>query len=654
MTAFKNFQRIAKMKRILNKSGAFLTVLGIFLLLGFTTFARPIVNRVTELLPNVPITVIINGVSGTPITSVQIPLTVNPRSFTVSGGTLPAGLSISSTGLISGTPSVAVAGTPGLTLTIKGVAPGQQQTVFLNFVILAPLSVPSNLTITDAIGTFVQSIVSATNNPTGYTIESGKPPAGLSFDLTTGIISGTPLPTATIGQSSMYIFANNAAGNGVTPGTITFNIASPVPSITSATTMTATEGVALPNNGYKITATNNPTSYSVSSLPSGLTFNSTNATISGTPVVAGTYNIVLGAANSTGTGTSSLTLVILPPVPVISSAASVIGAVSSPFTYVVVASNNPYQYQATSPLPTGLSLNSATGVITGTPTVATPAKNYIIAVTNAGGVTNFTLNIAITPPIPVIKGARFVNGVVSQSFSYMPTLLNPDPNTNTAWAISEGALPPGLVLTASTGLISGTPTATGFYSFTLSATNNNPSVTGYKEIFVYIPIANGTANTVAMFTSNTSLGNSDIVDYPIPQFVGVFTTVQPAPNYSFAVKGDALFTRIVVKNYSAWPDYVFDNDYKLTPLAEVERYINEHKHLSGLPSASDIKKDGIDVAVNQGVLLQKIEELTLYIIEQNKKTAEQDKKIDQLQNENDQLQELKKEVEGLKELLQKK
>ncbi|MCS3795087.1 hypothetical protein [Niastella sp. OAS944] len=77
----------------------------------------------------------------------------------------------------------------------------------------------------------------------------------------------------------------------------------------------------------------------------------------------------------------------------------------------------------------------------------------------------------------------------------------------------------------------------------------------------------------------------------------------------------------------SWPDYVFDPVYRLPSLADVESYLKQNHHLSEVPSAETVKKDGINLGENQAVLLKKIEELTLYVIEQNKKLEEQNKKL---------------------------
>jgi hypothetical protein len=76
---------------------------------------------------------------------------------------------------------------------------------------------------------------------------------------------------------------------------------------------------------------------------------------------------------------------------------------------------------------------------------------------------------------------------------------------------------------------------------------------------------------------------------------------------------------LVRVNTQSWWDCVFKDDYQLMTLAEVEAYINEHQHLPDLPSEEEVRANGIDVAQINALLLKKIEELTLYVIELEKK-----------------------------------
>lgn len=92
-------------------------------------------------------------------------------------------------------------------------------------------------------------------------------------------------------------------------------------------------------------------------------------------------------------------------------------------------------------------------------------------------------------------------------------------------------------------------------------------------------------------------------------------------NYKLAVAGKMVCEEVKVELRTSWPDYVFDNNYKLEPLANVEKFINQNKHLPNIPSAKEVEKSGIELGEMNRKLLEKIEELTLYIIEQNKRIA---------------------------------
>ncbi|KXX71263.1 hypothetical protein [Flammeovirga sp. SJP92] len=87
-----------------------------------------------------------------------------------------------------------------------------------------------------------------------------------------------------------------------------------------------------------------------------------------------------------------------------------------------------------------------------------------------------------------------------------------------------------------------------------------------------------------------------------------------------------------VKVYTGWADYVFEEDYNLKSLSEVEAHIKEHKHLPDVPSAKEVEENGVNVGETEAMLLRKIEELTLYTIEQEKRLNHQDQRLDE-QNE---------------------
>jgi hypothetical protein len=99
-------------------------------------------------------------------------------------------------------------------------------------------------------------------------------------------------------------------------------------------------------------------------------------------------------------------------------------------------------------------------------------------------------------------------------------------------------------------------------------------------------------------------------------------------NYKLAVAGNIITEKIKVKlQSSGWPDYVFHPTYELPSLKDLESFIQKNKHLPDVPSAADVEANGLDLGDNQSILLKKVEELTLYIIEINKK-------VDKLAEEN--------------------
>jgi len=123
--------------------------------------------------------------------------------------------------------------------------------------------------------------------------------------------------------------------------------------------------------------------------------------------------------------------------------------------------------------------------------------------------------------------------------------------------------------------------------------------------------------------------------------MGIGTTT---PQAKLAVNGD-IFSRKVKVTQTSWPDYVFHPTYSLRPLAELEQFIQQYHHLPDVPSSEDVQQNGLDLGEGQAVLLKKIEELTLYLIEQNKTQEQLIKKVEQLSTEN---KELKKRINQMK------
>jgi hypothetical protein len=116
--------------------------------------------------------------------------------------------------------------------------------------------------------------------------------------------------------------------------------------------------------------------------------------------------------------------------------------------------------------------------------------------------------------------------------------------------------------------------------------------------------------------------------------VGIGTT---NPSEKLSVNGNIRSKKLIVTQ-SNWADYVFNDGYRLRPLVEIEKFIKTNKHLPDIPTVKEVEQKGIDVGSTQALLLKKIEELTLYLIEQNKK-------MERMNTEN---KEMKKQIQQLK------
>lgn len=202
-----------------------------------------------------------------------------------------------------------------------------------------------------------------------------------------------------------------------------------LPVITSS--LTNSDQLGDPTAGYSILATNYPTSFNATGLPSGLTINTTTGIISGTPTstVGSPFNVTISATN--GAGTTSATLVYsIFALPAISSSATVTGKVGTAFNYSVTASNGPIDSftLVSGVLPTGLTFNKYTGSISGTPAAGTFGI-YTISVfaTNGGGdgnarsITITILDIPTTatvdPDAVIAGGGTFILTVVGTNLS---------------------------------------------------------------------------------------------------------------------------------------------------------------------------------------------------------------------------------------------
>ncbi|UXX79449.1 hypothetical protein N7E81_19045 [Reichenbachiella carrageenanivorans] len=147
-----------------------------------------------------------------------------------------------------------------------------------------------------------------------------------------------------------------------------------------------------------------------------------------------------------------------------------------------------------------------------------------------------------------------------------------------------------------------------------------------ENVFYLTPSFDGNHNDQLRILA----GNEMIACFEDTGNVGVGTT---DPAYKLQVEGTVRATTFSASNPPNWPDYVFEDTYELNELQAVEKYIEENHHLPDVPSAAEVRKNGLDIVDMQAKLLQKIEELTLYVIELKKENKIQQKEIEKLKDQ---------------------
>ena len=473
---------------------------------------------------------------------------------------LPAGLSISSTtGIISGTPTAV---TSSASYTVTATNTGGTDTVALTIVVndIAPSSLtysPNSFTLTKG---SAMTTVTPTVSGGAITSWSVSPslPAGLSLDSSTGAISGTP---TTITSSASYtVTATNTGGSTTASVTIEVNDVAPSAVAYSQNSFTLTKGTTMTTT-TPTSSGGTVTSWSVSpSLPAGLSLDASTGAISGTPsAVTSSASYTVTASNTGGSNSTTLTIVVIDVAPSSLSYSPNSFSLTKGTTMSTVTpttSGGTVTSWSVSPsLPAGLSLDSSTGAISGTPSAVTSSAAYTITASNTGGSDSTTLTIT-------------VNDVAPSSLAYSPNSLTLTKNTAmstltptssggtvTSWSVTP-SLPAGLSLDSSTGTISGTPSSvTSSAAYTITASNTGGSDTATVTIVVndvaptslaYSPnsftLTTGTAMTTVSPTVNGGTITSWSVSPSLPAGLtldsstgaisGTPTTITSSANYT--------------------------------------------------------------------------------------------------------------------------
>ena len=422
---------------------------------------------------------------------------VSPYTYSITAGSLPTGLTLNpTTGAITGTPTAAGPFTfTAQVVDSTGTSAGTTSTSCT--IVIAPA--PPTLTCPAATGTvgvaYTSALVASGGvAPYTFSITAGSLPTGLSLNPTTGAITGTPTAAGSFTFTAQVVDSRGTAA-GTTSTSCTIVIA-PAPPTLTCPAATGTVGVAYSSN---LVAAGGVPPYTFSitagSLPTGLSLNPTTGAITGTPTAAGSFTFTAQVVDSRGTAagttSTSCTIVIAPAPPTLTCPAST-GQVGVAYSSALVASGGvpPYTFSIIAgSLPTGLSLNPATGAITGTPTAYgtfTFTAQVVDSRGTAAGTTTASCTIVIAPPTLVLT-CPAATGTVGVAYSSALAASGGVPPYT--FSITAGSLPTGLSLNPTTGAITGTPTAAGSFTFTAQVVDSTGTPAGTTSTSCTIVIA---------------------------------------------------------------------------------------------------------------------------------------------------------------------
>ena len=458
-----------------------------------------------------------------------------PYSYAVSAGALPAGLTLASNGTLSGTPTAGGSFTFSITATDSSTAPGPYSAVQpYTLTVNAPTITVAPTTLPNATGgTAYAQTLSATGGtaPYTYALSAGALPTGTTL-AANGTLSGTP--TAAGVYNFTVLATDSSTGTGHYSGSRAYSVTVDAPTVVLAPAALANGQVA---TAYSATVTASgstvPYSFAVTAgaLPTGITL-ANDGTLSGTPSAGGTFNFTVTATDANAfTGSQAYSLTIAAATIAIAPTTLPDGTRNVAYSQTITASGGtaPYTYARTAgAVPTGLTLAS-NGTLSGTPTAVGSYSFTVTATDSSTGsgpyIATQNYTVAIAAPTVALAPPTLPNA--TRNVAYSQTITASGGAAPYSYAVTAGALPAGLTLSTG-GALSGTPTATGSYSFTVTATDAN-SNTGSRAYTLDV-----TAPSVVL--APTTLPGATVA----AAYSQAITASGGAAPYSYAVTAGAL------------------------------------------------------------------------------------------------------------------
>lgn len=451
-----------------------------------------------------------NGTVGVPYQAPQLAVTGGysgvPTTWSIGSvgdqsppGSLPLGLTLSSDGNITGVPN-----TPGTyTFSVEADQADPQYPLIayqsLTIVIYAPpLQIATPSLPNGAVGVAYSQTFTTSNGSTGgtqsWSLIGGSLPSGLALSKT-GVLSGTPTSAGSYTFLIQVVDQMPAGGSNTAIQAFTVQINAAPASLLITTGASLPSGTVGAVYAQQISATGGAPAYTWAldngALPGGLGLDTTSGLISGTPAAAGDYTFQLSVTDQLGgKATRAFTLTINPGLSITTASPLPGGVAGTPYSTTLAAAGGtlPYTWSVTAEtggVPAGLTLDSATGKLSGTPTTAGSYQFTAVVSDAAQHRATKPLSITIETPLAITTPSPLPDGTVGKA--YQLQLAATGGTQAYTWSLTAGALPAGITLDPAAGMLAGTPTAAGVFNLTLGVTDGVQSLTKAFKLTIAAP-----------------------------------------------------------------------------------------------------------------------------------------------------------------------